>query len=159
MSTPAVIKGRRKKTPGEREGPSFSSKAAPCLKKPWGLAWRFSSRSRASVRARARCLQRPLPQQLLSAQLGAQLVPLHQRLARRERTLSGRARRLPFETLADPKCMQANQTAPHKHAITLLSEQCVGARDSSSPVRCQRLGGPHGPPNSHSQKLKNGCAD
>ena len=52
------------------------------------------------------------------------------------------------------KCMQANQTAPHKHAITLLSEQCVGARDSSSPVRCQRLGGPHGPPNSHSQKLK-----
>ena len=43
-------------------------------------------------------------------------------------------------------CMQANQTAPHKHAITLLSKHFVGARDSSSPVRNSRLGGPHWPP-------------
>ena len=31
-----------------------------------------------------------------------------------------------------PQCMQADQTAQHKQAITLLSKHCVGARDSSS---------------------------
>ena len=44
------------------------------------------------------------------------------------------------------RCMQANQTAPHKHAITLLSKHCVGAGDSSSPEGDSRLGGPSSPP-------------